>query len=64
LSHDVLAIMLGVRRPGVTVALHMLEGEHAIRSDRGDVIVLDRARLEELATGAYKSPVKPVEFPA
>ena len=53
LTHDFLALMLGVRRPGVTVALHVLEGEHAIRSDRGEVIVLDRARLEELAAGAY-----------
>jgi CRP-like cAMP-binding protein len=64
LTHDFLAAMLGVRRPGVTVALHTLEGEHAIRSDRGDVIVLDRVRLEELAAGAYKPPLKPVELMA
>jgi CRP-like cAMP-binding protein len=56
LTHDFLASMLGVRRPGVTVALHMLEGEHAIRSDRADVIVLDRTRLETLAAGAYTPP--------
>jgi CRP-like cAMP-binding protein len=57
LTHDFLAAMLGVRRPGVTVALHILEGEHAIRSDRGDIVILDRARLEELAAGAY-SPLR------
>jgi CRP-like cAMP-binding protein len=56
LTHDFLALMLGVRRPGVTVALHTLEGEHAIRSDRADVIILDRARLEILAGGAYNCP--------
>jgi CRP-like cAMP-binding protein len=57
LTHDFLALMLGVRRPGVTVALQMLEGEHAIRSDRADVIVLDRTRLEKLAAGGY-TPLK------
>ena len=55
LTHDFLALMLGVRRPGVTVALHILEGEHAIQSHRGDVIVLNRPRLEDLAAGAYTS---------
>ncbi|MBV9076697.1 MAG: Crp/Fnr family transcriptional regulator [Methylobacteriaceae bacterium] len=53
LTHDILAIMLGVRRPGVTVALHILEGERAIRARRGSITILDRDRLQSLAGQAY-----------
>ncbi|WP_134496398.1 Crp/Fnr family transcriptional regulator [Microvirga pakistanensis] len=55
-THEFIAIMLGVRRPGVTVALHMLEGMHVIRAKRGLITVLDRAKLEELADDAYGLP--------
>ena len=53
LTHEFLALMLGVRRPGVTVALHLLEGKGLIRSLRGVVQVQDREGLEEAADGAY-----------
>lgn len=53
LTHESLAHMLGVRRPGVTVALHVLEGGHMIRSRRGSIEILDRAKLEEAAQGSY-----------
>jgi len=53
LTHDFLAGMLGVRRPGVTTATHVLEGAGMIRSERGRIIVLDRAKLEHLADDAY-----------
>jgi CRP-like cAMP-binding protein len=53
LTHDFLATMLGVRRPGVTTATHVLEGAGMIRAERGRVTVLDRAKLEELADDAY-----------
>ena len=53
LTHDFLALMLGVRRPGVTEALHVLEGEHVIKSFRSTVIVIDRPKLERMAGGAY-----------
>lgn len=56
LTHEFLALMLGVRRPGVTVALHYLEGKRLIRSTRGLVTVLDRAGLEEIADGSYGVP--------
>jgi CRP-like cAMP-binding protein len=49
LTHEFMAMMLGVRRAGVTVALHTLEGTGAIRASRGRVMVVDRERLEELA---------------
>ena len=53
LTHEFLAVMLGVRRPGVTVALHILEGKGLIRSNRGQILVRDREGLIELADGAY-----------
>jgi CRP-like cAMP-binding protein len=56
LTHEFMAMMLGVRRAGVTVALHTLEGTGAIRASRGRVMVLDRERLEELAGDCYGRP--------
>lgn len=56
LTHDYLALMLGVRRPGVTTGLHILEGEHMIKSTRGHIRVLDRAKLEEKAGDSYGIP--------
>ena len=56
LTHDFLSMMLGVRRAGVTVALHVLEGNGLIRATRGLVTVRDRERLIELADGTYGPP--------
>jgi CRP-like cAMP-binding protein len=56
LTHEFLALMLGVRRPGVTVALHFLEGKGLIKSTRGLVTVMDRDGLEEVADGSYGVP--------
>ena len=53
LTHDFLSMMLGVRRPGVTVAVQVLEGNRLIRAQRGRITVLDRAGLEEVADDAY-----------
>lgn len=53
-THDRIAETLGVRRPGITDALHMLEGEGLIRSTRGQVQVLDRARLIRATGGCYR----------
>jgi CRP-like cAMP-binding protein len=49
LTHDVLAEILGVRRPSVTTGLQTLEGKHLIRSTRRAVVVLDPEGLAELA---------------
>ena len=46
-------MMLGVRRPGVTDALHRLEGEHLIRARRSSITIRDRAGLEKVAAGSY-----------
>jgi DNA-binding FadR family transcriptional regulator len=53
LTHDFLSMMLGVRRPGVTVAVQILEGNGHIRASRGRITVLNRKKLEELADNAY-----------
>jgi CRP-like cAMP-binding protein len=55
-THDFLALLLGVRRQGVTVALHELEGGGLIRSTRGEVRILDREGLERAASGFYGIP--------
>lgn len=52
-THDVLALMLGVRRASVTDALHILEGEGLIRSSRGRIIVRDREGLRRHAGETY-----------
>jgi CRP-like cAMP-binding protein len=49
LTHDVLAEILGVRRPSVTTGLQMLEGRQLIRSTRRAIAVLDPEGLAELA---------------
>jgi hypothetical protein len=61
LTHDFLASMLGVRRPGVTVVLHILEGKGVIRSNRGDITILDREGLIAIADSAYGAPEKEYE---
>jgi len=53
LTHEFMAIMLGVRRPGVTVALHILEGKGFIRASRGQITVLNRRGLMDEANGSY-----------
>ncbi len=52
-THEFLAIMLGVRRAGVTVALHALEGMGLIRSNRSELVIVDREGLKELAQESY-----------
>lgn len=52
-THDQLAQLLNVRRATVTDLLHILEGEHLIRSTRGRVQVRDRAALEARAGQSY-----------
>ncbi|WP_028749069.1 Crp/Fnr family transcriptional regulator [Rhizobium mesoamericanum] len=56
LTHDFISLMLAVRRPSVTIALHTLEGERLIRAERGNVVVRDRTALETFAGDAYGVP--------
>jgi CRP-like cAMP-binding protein len=55
ITHEALAALLGVRRPTVTLALQMLEGEQAIWSKRGRIIVRDRAQLLSLSCRCAES---------
>ena len=56
LTHEFLALMLGVRRAGVTEALHSLKIQKLINNGRGEVILLDRKGLERTAGKAYGTP--------
>ncbi|MDB5651964.1 MAG: cyclic nucleotide-binding protein [Hyphomicrobiales bacterium] len=50
LTHDELARALGVRRASVTLAIHVLEGERAIRSLRSLTLVTDSKKLRKLSS--------------
>jgi CRP-like cAMP-binding protein len=53
LTHDFLAVMLGVRRAGVTLALGILHRAGLIGRRRGKIDILDREGLIELTRGSY-----------
>jgi len=55
LTQEFLAEMLGVRRPGVTVAMGVLEKAGLIAHGRGNITVLDHAGLEKVACECYRS---------
>ena len=56
LIHEFLAMMLGVHRPGVTLALSHLEGRGVITAKRSNITVIDRKALEEIANSSYGVP--------
>ncbi len=56
LTHEFISLMLAVRRPSVTTSLHILEGNGFIRSERGNIIIRNRAAMEEFAHDAYGKP--------
>ena len=53
ITHEFLAMMLSVRRPGVTVAVQHLEREGVIARRRGRIVICNREKLEKLANGTY-----------
>ena len=56
LTHDFLSMMLGVTRPGVTLALQKLEATGTIQASRGRVLIRNRAALEKVAGDCYGLP--------
>ena len=55
LTQEFLAEMLGVRRPGVTVAMGILEKAGLIAHGRGNITVVDRAGLERASCECYQT---------
>jgi hypothetical protein len=55
LTQEFLAEMLGVRRPGVTVAMGFLAKAGLIAYGRGNIRVVDRPGLEKVACECYKT---------
>jgi CRP-like cAMP-binding protein len=61
LTHEFLGVMLGVRRASVTEVLQPLQESGLIRSRRGVITVLDRARLEAESCECYRRVVDEYE---
>lgn len=53
MTQELIANMLGVRREGVTDAAGKLQKLHVIEYSRGEITVLDRAKLESLSCECY-----------
>jgi CRP-like cAMP-binding protein len=56
LTHEFLALMLGVRRAGVTEALHSLKRRKLIETGRNQIRVLSRRGIEQAAGSSYGVP--------
>lgn len=52
-THTWLSLILGVRRPGVSLALAALEGRGLIRATRTRIKIRDRDGLRAVANGFY-----------
>ena len=55
-THEFLALLLGVRRPGLTDTMNNLESRSLIRCSRGKVVILNREGLKRTANGFYGVP--------
>jgi CRP-like cAMP-binding protein len=56
LTHELLSVMLGVRRSGVTIAVQELERKGLIVHRRSYITIADREGLEECSNGFYRPP--------
>jgi CRP-like cAMP-binding protein len=56
ITHESMAVKLGVRRESVTVAAQKLQALGLIRYHRGRVTVMDRGKLELLCCECYQAP--------
>ena len=58
LTHEFLADMLGVRRSGVSIAAASLQARKIISYSRGEINVLDRAKLEATSCECYGAMIE------
>jgi CRP-like cAMP-binding protein len=56
LSHESVAIMLGVRRSGVTTGLARMRAGGLIGGGRNRIVILDKRRLEGVSCECYRDP--------
>jgi CRP-like cAMP-binding protein len=56
LTHELLSIMLGVQRPGVTLALQKMESDGLVETRRSVIVIRDREGLKRAAKGFYGVP--------
>jgi CRP-like cAMP-binding protein len=56
LTHEIISIMLGVQRPGVTLALQKMEVDGHIETQRSVIAIRDRGGLKKVAKGFYGVP--------
>jgi len=56
LTHEFLALMLAVRRAGVTETIHVLQKQKLIDPHRAEITVLNRNGLEKVAGTFYGAP--------
>src|SRR5947209_16292234 len=60
-THETLALILGVRRSGVTEAVHVLYEPGAIEQSRGKINVRDSVRLRAVACECYEKTTQVFE---
>ncbi len=64
ITHELLAVMLAVRRPGITIAIGMLQTAGLLRHSRGRIEICDRLGLEAAACACYDRMRKFIEISA
>jgi CRP-like cAMP-binding protein len=56
MTHEFLALMLAVRRAGVTEAIHVLQKQNLITAHRAEITILNRKGIEKVAGHFYGVP--------
>ena len=61
LTHEFMALLLGVQRPSVSMTANGLQRRGLIRYSHGHVTILDRTGLEETACECYRTRCRQIE---